>query len=154
MTDNNHYSFPELLTVVCTICLLLLASSTYFLPTLPSSSLESSVHELHVAVQLARIEAVSRNRECRVELNARDHSVRIYDSQGTTRTADDQLLHHLSLPSSIRLTHSNAGTSHTLQLSFKADGAADKTTLIGIDDSFRHGGILIHRSGNISINLS
>jgi hypothetical protein len=120
----------------------------------PTSSLESSVHDLHVAVQLARIEAASRNRECRIELNSHDHSVRIYDGQGTARTADDQLLHQLSLPSGFQLTHSNLGASPILQFTFSPDGGVDRTTLIGLDDTSRHGRILIHPSGTISINLS
>jgi Tfp pilus assembly protein FimT len=148
MTDNQHYSLPELLAVISAICLLLLATSAYYLPTLSTGSLESSVHDLHVAVQLARIEAVSRNRECRIEIDSNHHSVKIYDSLGTTGTADDQLLHQLDLPSSIQLTHPDSSVT------FTAEGTVNTPTLIGVDHASRHGQILIQHTGTIRVDLS
>jgi len=148
MTRNHHYSLPELLAVIGTICLLLLATSATYIPTLSTGSLEGSVHDLHVAIQIARVEAVSRNRDCRIEIDSNQHSVQIYDSLGTAGTADDRLLHQLDFPAGIQLTHPDASVT------FTPEGTVNKPTLIGVDNASRHAQILIQRTGTIRVDLS
>jgi hypothetical protein len=93
--------------------------------------MRGAVYDLQTYMQLARIEAVSRNRECRLVLNTSTRTVAIFDGNGTSTTTDDTMLYRRQLPSSVSFSRPDAGSavglsqidaSSNYQAKFSSDG--------------------------------
>ena len=70
-------------------------------------NLRSSIQDVRNVLQLTRMEAVSRNRDCRFEINTTDGRLRGLDTLGTDNRRDDVPLYDGRLPSSVVLARSN-----------------------------------------------
>ena len=130
MNGQKGITLTELLIVVAVASLGLLAIGTYTVPWAAREGLRSAVYDMQTYMQLARIEAVSRNRDCRFVINATNHRIAVMDSAGTDPVGDDILLYSADLPdtvsfarpdtgSAITLTHVTGKTFHTI---FGSDG--------------------------------
>ena len=136
MNGQKGITLTELLIVVAVASLGLLAVGTYTVPWAAKEGLRSAAFDMQTYMQLARIEAVSRNRDVRFVVDGTNHRIGVLDSAGTTSTGDDILLYSTNLPdtvsfarpdsgSAITLTHVTGKVFHTI---FASDGIVDTGT--------------------------
>lgn len=153
MNTQRGMTLVETMLVVSAAALMLVATAAYSIPWLARESMRGAVYDVQTYLQLARIEAVSRNRECRMVLNTTGRTLQVFDGNATVSTSDDTQLYTRSLPSSVTfarpdmglpLTLSQIGTTGSYQVVFDSDG----TVTTGTGDVYLFGG---NRFGKISI---
>ena len=133
------------ITIVLAIILVSLAM-VVSLATIQRGRTRGVAHEIQSMTQLARMEAVSRNRECLVLLSPEAGQVMVTDGLGTLASNDDILLREAKLPSSVAFMRPDPGSSINweslggspawFRLVFSADG----TVASGDGDIFLKGG--------------
>jgi Tfp pilus assembly protein FimT len=123
-------SLNELLIVVAVAGLSLLATVTYTVPRLDREGLHSAITEVHTYMQLARGEAISRDRACRFVVDTANHRLGVVDTAGTLPFGDDILLYETPLPRNVSFRRPDDGTAialepaagQTFQALFQSDG--------------------------------
>src|SRR6185436_19148601 len=99
------------------------------LPILPRDDVRLAAEQVHTYLQLARVEAVSRERVCLLLVDATSGTMRVADSAGTPETADDLVLHEVELPRGVHFVDPDAGAaarlSGTSVASFDGRGRAE-----------------------------
>jgi len=106
----------ELVIVVAVAALLMVAVTAYSVPWLQKEAMRSATFDVQTHMQLARIEAVSRNRPCRFVVDTGQAKMEVYDGNGTPlTTVDDILLHDADLPSNVTFTDPLSGSAVTLE---------------------------------------
>lgn len=89
--------------VVLTLSTIVLGSATALSGEWMNRERARSVgYELQTSIQLARTEAVMRNRDCRVTIDIAARRVAVWDGMGTPEVTDDVLLRALDLPDTVR----------------------------------------------------
>ena len=114
MRKDAGLTLPELLMVVALAALLLVATAAYSVPWLARESMRSAAYDVQRSIQTARIQAVSRNHECRFVINTANRLVRVVDTMGTAALADDQILDEVELPDTISFARPDIGLPVTL----------------------------------------
>jgi Tfp pilus assembly protein FimT len=126
----------ELLIVVAVVSLGLLAVGTYAVPWVAREGLRSAVYDVQTYMQLARIEAISRNRDCRFVIDTSNNRISVLDTVGTSSTGDDVLLYDSELADAVSFARPDLGSAVTLdnvsgslyQTLFSSDGIVDVGT--------------------------
>jgi Tfp pilus assembly protein FimT len=143
----------EVLLVVALASLVLAAAAVYSVPWLYRESMRGAIYDVQTYVQLARIEAVSRNRDCRLVVDTGSGTLQVLDMNGTVNPIDDTLLYEQRLPGSVTFADPGGGAAVTLnqigttplyQVRFNADG----TVVAGAGSVNLFGG---QRYGRISV---
>ena len=101
MRDQRGLTLIELIVVVAVVSVMVGITVAYSLPWLAKETMRSGANDVQSFMQLAKIEAVSRNRECRFVVDASSGTLEVWDSLGTDDDSDDVRLHLSSLPTSI-----------------------------------------------------
>ena len=104
----------ELLVVVALGAIMLAVSAAYTVPWFAREAARSSAHEVETYLQLARIEAVSRNQACRFVLDQSGRNIRVLDTMGTSVTTDDEVLYERDLPNTVAFANPEGGSAVTL----------------------------------------
>ena len=65
-------------------------------------------------MQLARIEAISRNRDCRFAVDTSTNRISVLDTVGTVAVGDDILLYESNLPDTVSFARPDTGSAVTL----------------------------------------
>jgi Tfp pilus assembly protein FimT len=113
----------EALILVAVAALAVVAATARVLPgATTSETVRGAAQRVHTQFQLARVEAVSRDRPCRLAVAPDDGIVRVMDSLGTAAPGDDRVLHEAALPRTVSFA-ATAGESDDLE--FRSDGSAD-----------------------------
>jgi len=137
MKNQKGMTLFELMLVISVASAAVVATATYTLPWLARERSRSAVYDVQSYLQLTRIEAVSRNRNCRFVLNTSTRTVQVFDGNGTSSTSDDTLLYEASLPSQVQFARPDSGTPVTLsqigssdryQTEFTSDGIVSQGT--------------------------
>jgi prepilin-type N-terminal cleavage/methylation domain-containing protein len=163
MDNQKGMTLIELVIVVSLAAVTLLATATYALPWIAREKARSAVYDVQSYLQLTRIEAVSRNRQCRFELNTATRSLKVFDGNGTpANKGDDVLLYETTLPSRIQFARPDAGNAVTLsqvgssdvyETVFTADGIVTQGTgevsLYGGDEYNR---VMVFGAGGVSVD--
>jgi len=127
----------EVMLVVAVASLVLIATAAYSVPWIAREKMRGAVYDVQLYMQLARIEAVSRNQVCRMVLDTSGGTIAVLDSNGTSNTADDLLLYSRTLPTSIEFNRPDSGAAVTLsqigstdsyQATFNSNGTVDVGT--------------------------
>ena len=161
MKSEKGITLIELLIVVAMLSLAMLAVATYTLPWLAKEDLRSAVYDVQTFMQLARMEAVSRNRACRFVINTSSREISVVDTNGTTATdTDDVVLYSSSLPDNVSFARPDAGAAVTLnnpagsvfETMFGDDGVVSlgtgKVSLLG-GDSYKQ--VQVFGAGGIQV---
>jgi Tfp pilus assembly protein FimT len=154
----------ELVIVVAVAALALVAVSAFSLPWMQKEAMRSAVYDVQTHMQLAKIEAVSRNRECRFVVDTGTRTLQVLDGNGTpsaSNTGDDILLYDATLPSNVSFTNPGAGAAVTLddlgsgvyQVEFTSDGIV----LLGAGSVMLQGGqsfgrISVFAAGGVQVD--
>lgn len=161
MKNQNGMTLVELLIVVAVASLILVATAAYSLPWIARESMRGAVYDVQTYVQLARIEAVSRNRPCRFVVNPTTSVISVMDTMGTTGDlTDDDTLYRTTLPSSVtfaRPTLGNAVTTTDLgtgwfDTRFAADGLVEAGTgEVHLFGGQRFGRVRVFLAGGVQV---
>lgn len=154
-----------------TIALFLLAvaivvASPHSLRWLGTEASRSAAYETQMLLQLARAEAVTRNRSCRFEIDAQQAVAQVWDLNDPGNGSDDVRLAAVRLPSRVRFSHPEGAAAITLQslggsrygATFRSDGVATGAGYVVLEGnaSFRRlsvyaaGGTKLERWGGSS----
>lgn len=114
MNGQRGITLTELLIVLAVASLALLAVGTYALPWVAREGLRSAVYDVQTYMQLARIEAISRNRDCRFVVDTSTNRIAVLDTAGTSSTGDDILLYESDLPDTVSFARPDSGAAVTL----------------------------------------
>jgi prepilin-type N-terminal cleavage/methylation domain-containing protein len=143
---ERGFTLLELMVVVALAAVLVAIAVLVSMPLIGKESGRSAVYEIQTMAQLARMEAVARNRECRLLLCPGLRQVLVTDSLGTTVTTDDQVLHSTKLPESVSFERPDVGAAVTWESLggspawFGVRFASDGTIEAGEGDVVVHGG--------------
>lgn len=152
MSNERGMTLIETLIVVAAAALMLVAAAAYSVPWIARENMRSAVYDVQTYIQLTRIEAVSRNRECRMVLDTSARVMQIFDTQGTVSTSDDTSLYRRGLPTSVTFARPDSGAAVTLasinSKSFHVIFRSDGTVRAGVGDVHIFGG---QRYGKVSI---
>ena len=126
------------------------AAAMAVMPWLSREEMRSATYETQTFVQLARMEALQRNRDTRMIVNPETKTFEILDTKGTSSGNDDSVLHRMSLPSGVDFAHPETGKepitleqisgTASFQSVFSSDGileeGAGTITLRGSDEDY------------------
>ena len=137
MRESQGITMIELLVVVALAAILISATVVVAAPWLAREEMRSAVNEVNGYLQLARIEAVRRNHECRFVVDRNTSALRVLDTLGTSSLADDVVLHRRTLRGAVAFARPDIGEPVTLDqigatpsyhTVFTADGMVDSGT--------------------------
>ena len=153
MLDERGMSLAEISIVLVIAAIMITAAATYTIPWLGREQMRSAVYEVQQFMQLARIEAVSRNRSCRFRLDTASRQLQIYDLNAPSNSSDDiQLYQTVTLPSTVSFARPDSGSAVTLNLlsgtSYESTFASDGSVTSGAGLVAMQGG-----DGNYRVNL-
>ncbi len=127
MHNEKGMTLAELLVALALATAVLVVATTFSIPMLARETMRSSVYDVQMTMQVARVEAVTRNRNTRFDLNRAQRWVRVIDLE----TGEE--LHRRQLPSAVSFARPDAGQAVTLppagpvmhQVTFFADGTVN-----------------------------
>lgn len=102
--ESYGMSPPELLIFVAAASLALCATAVRLLPLSGASTDLPAVDSVHVLLQLARVEAASRDVPCRFVFEPGSQMLRVFDTLGTDQRQDDRLLYKTRLAGHVALS--------------------------------------------------
>ena len=114
MKRQRGVTLTELLIVLAVASLGLLAVGTYAVPWIAREGLRSAIYDVQTYMQLARIEAISRNRDCRFVVDTATNRIGVLDTAGTASVGDDILLYESDLPDTVSFARPDTGSAVTL----------------------------------------
>ena len=114
MNGQKGITLTELLIVLAVASLGLLAVGTYAVPWIAREGLRSAMYDMQTYMQLARIEAISRNRDCRFVIDTASNRIGVLDTAGTASLGDDILLYESDLPDTVSFARPDTGSAVTI----------------------------------------
>ena len=111
MKSERGMTLIETLLVLSVAALVLVATAAYSIPWIARENMRGAVYDLQTFLQLTRIEAVSRNRDCRMVVDTSTRRLQVLDTNGTSATTDDAQLYTRTLPSSITFARPDSGVA-------------------------------------------
>ncbi len=114
MNSQKGITLTELLIVLAVASLGLLAVGTYAVPWIAREGLRSAMYDMQTYMQLARIEAISRNRDCRFVIDTATNRIGVLDTAGTPSLGDDILLYESDLPDTVSFARPDTGSAVTI----------------------------------------
>lgn len=149
MHRQSGVTLTELVVLFAVAALIVVSTVTLSVPWLAREGLRSATHEIQSTLQLGRIEAVNRNRACRLLVDTSNGQLQILDSMGTDTTADDERLHVSSIPQSVSFARPDSGAAVTFtnlggslhEVEFDPDGTVGS----GNGEVVLFGGGMYHR---------
>jgi prepilin-type N-terminal cleavage/methylation domain-containing protein len=156
--SEGGFTLLELVSVLAIAAVLIAMTMFVAGPMIGNESGRGAMYELQMLAQLARMEAVARNRECRLLLCPASREMLVIDTRGTTADpSDDEVLHGTVLPESVTFERPDAGsavnwasiggTPEWFQVRFASDGTVEA----GEGDVIVHGG---ERYGKVAVFVS
>ena len=110
----------ETMVVMAMSAAVVVSAATLSVPWLARENMRSAISEIQSTMQMARVEAVKRNWDCRMEISTENRTLKVYDQKGTTGTTDDELLYTVQLPETIHFTTPDDDDAVTLEVKDKS----------------------------------
>ena len=88
MSNQRGMTLIEVLVVLVLSAVAILAISMYAIPWIARETVRSAVYDVQHYMQLAKIEAVSRNRDCRFTVDTANRTLAVFDTMGTPALGD------------------------------------------------------------------
>ncbi len=151
-------TLPELTVGLLIAAVALLVGTLVAVPWLARESARSALHDTATMLQLARVEALSRNHACAflVDLDAREISV--VDTNGTVTDTDDVVLQARRLPTTVSVARPDGGSAITFEsvggslyrVQFDADGhVTSGTGELVLYGGEHYGRVIIYSAGGV-----
>jgi len=145
---QTGFTMPEMLIVVAVIALVGGIAITAVVPWLGREAMRGAVYQVQQAMQIARAQAIARNRNTRLVVDAATRQVAVIDLNDPSDLTDDLLVHNMTLPKNVRFARPDTGAAVTLtlvstnlyQATFTSDGSvtgAGIVSLTGGNGSYR-----------------
>jgi prepilin-type N-terminal cleavage/methylation domain-containing protein len=161
MRNQKGMTLLELVIVLAVALAAVAITGALSGPWIARESMRGAVGNVNSYLQLAKIEAVSRNHPCRFVVDTSAGTVEVWDTMGTGTLSDDTNLYLATLPSAVAFERPTSGAAVTLfQLGgssryhtvFTSDGIA----AVGTGQVFLHGGdgygtIRVHAAGGVDV---
>jgi Tfp pilus assembly protein FimT len=151
-------TLPELLVALLALAATLLIGTLAAVPWMARESMRGTLHDSSVLLQLARMEAVSRNHSCSFRIDVGARSMSIVDMNDTSTTADDVVLSTRRMPTTVSVARPDAGAPITFEnvggtlfrVVFDRDGhvstGAGEMVLYGGE---RYGRVTVYAAGGV-----
>jgi Tfp pilus assembly protein FimT len=146
-------TLAELLVAMVVALMALTLGVAYSLPGLAREGMRGAVYEAQTCLRLARVEAVTRNRDCRCVIDTASGVLQALDTLGTSSPSDDRPLHESRLPSTVVIGRPDSGAGITLAqigmtTSYEAVFSSDGAVALGQGSIHLFGG---DRYGRVSV---
>ncbi len=160
MRSEHGMSLAEVTVVMVLVAVITTAVATYSIPWLGREEMRGAVYTVQEYLQLARVQAVSRNRDCRFLIDSSSRQVSVTDLNDPADATDDLSLHSATLSSRVTFARPDPGPAVTLasvsgslyQATFSSDGSvtagAGLIALQGGDASYR---INLYGAGGVRV---
>lgn len=137
MRNAKGMTLIEVMLVVAVASLVLMTTAAYSVPWIAREKMRGAIYDVQLYMQLARVEAVSRNTDCRMVVDTAGGTLQVLDSVGTAGIYDDILLYTRSLPELVEFDRPDSGSAVTLSQigssdSYQAIFSSDGTVTSGI----------------------
>lgn len=114
--SQRGFSLLELLFVILMLSVIMVLVAMFALPAVGREAARGAVHDVQTFMQLARIESITRNRECRFVIDSGSRALRVMDTMGTAGDlTDDVELRTMTLPSTVGFARPDSGSAITLE---------------------------------------
>ena len=131
MRSERGMSLAELTIVMVLVAIITTAVATYSIPWLGREEMRGAVYTIQEYLQLARVQAVSRNRDCRFLIDSGSRQVFVVDLNDPSTGSDDISLYSATLSSRVTFARPDTGSAVTLaavsgslyQATFASDGS-------------------------------
>lgn len=160
MHSERGVTLIELIVVVVVGLGLAAITVAYSMPWMIKESVRSALYDVNGFMQMAKVEAVSRNRPVRFVINTTSRQVQVWDSLGTSSTSDDSLLHVRDLPTHVIFDRPDTGSAITLdtvgtdgyEAVFTPDGMLSSSAgVVCLAGSEAFGSVSIYAAGGIEV---
>lgn len=162
MSKESGMTLVEIMVVVAIAALVVSVVVVYSLPWISKETMRSTAFDVQTYLQLARIEAVSRNRDVRFVIDTDNRQLAVWDGMTTASTVDDELLYLAPISDSIDFANPQVGAAVTLsqiggsdeyQCIFSSDGtvgtgAGGAVMVFGGDE---YGKVSVFDAGGIQV---
>jgi len=150
MKRENGMTLLELVVVLALAASVLLVLGSYAMPWLRQEAMRSALYDVQTHLQLARVEAITRNRSCRFEIDTATRLIRVYDRVDPADTTDDVLLHSAQIATDIVFSRPGGGDPVTLSqigatTAYEAVFGSDGAVSDGVGDVVFLGGVRYSR---------
>lgn len=131
MHNERGMSLAEVTIVMVLVAIITTAVATYSIPWLGREEMRGAVYTIQEYLQLARVQAVSRNRDCRFLIDSGSRQVSVVDLNDPSTGSDDIPLYSATLSSRVTFSRPDTGSAVTLasvsgslyQATFASDGS-------------------------------
>ena len=162
MRAERGYTLPELIVVLAIISLLITVTITYALPWFAREDMRSAVYQVQVHLQVARVQAVTRNHACAFRVDTSTGHVQVYDLNDPSLSTDDILLTEFALPSTVSFSDPGGGSAVTLtslsstlfQATFGSDGSVTAGAgVIMMTGGNRYNRLSLFAAGGVRVDI-
>jgi len=135
MRSEKGFSLPEMVVLLALVAMLTTVTITFALPWLAREDMRAAAYQVQMHLQIARIQAVNRNRSCRFQVDAVTSQVQVFDLNDPADGTDDIELANFTLPDTVSFADPLGGAPITLALlagnTYQATFASDGSVSAG-----------------------
>ena len=139
----------EILVVLGIFAAMVAIAITYSIEWLGKEDMRSSIYTVRTYLQMARMQAVSRNHLCQFRVDSSTKGLSVYDINDPSTTTDDILLWQTTLPTRVSFARPDSGTPITLPVSsgsiYQATFGGDGVVTSSVGSISILGGTRYHR---------
>src|SRR5438445_3142489 len=149
MRRGRGMSLAEIPVVMVLVSVVVVAAASYSIPWLGREDMRGAIYEVQQTMQLARAQAITRNRDCQFRIDTSSRTASVVDLNDPSTSTDDITLSTVTLSSKISFARPDSGSAVTLanvsgslyQATFSANGTvssgAGLIAVQGGDGSYR-----------------
>lgn len=141
LTRECGMTFVEVLIVLILLSIIALVSLSYASSWIRREKVRSSAYVIQTHLQMARVEAMSRNRDTRFTIDEDSGTIQVVDLVDPSDNSDDVVITTVELPSEIEFDRPDGGSSISLN---NLSGNVYEAT-------FRQDGVVTSGSGDVCI---
>lgn len=160
MQNERGVTLVELVVVLGLALGIATVTTVYSMSWMVKESVRTAAFDVNGLLQLAKVEAVSRNSPCRFVVDTAAGQLQVWDTLGTNSTSDDVLLHDRILPNHVVFDRPDVGSAVTLdaidsvtfQAVFTSDGMLSSSPgVICLNGGDSYGSVSVYAAGGIEM---